>query len=191
LTLSVPDFDVWYDALITTYFGERFGVPLGAGFSALMRWLPQLHPYRSRQLLGEDAFYDQVYLATHLVYTHNDYGQLALDPSVLPQEHDFLLATFQQIIEDNDPETYAEFVDTLESLGHTAADEPAIGRALDGLMMAQNADGSWGALDVEDIYDRYHPTWTAVDALKAYAYRGTRSSADFSSISLSRHTARH
>lgn len=34
----------------------------------------------------------------------------------------------------------------------------------------QNADGSWGDVEAEDIYDRYHPTLTAVDGLRDYAW---------------------
>jgi hypothetical protein len=42
------------------------------------------------------------------------------------------------------------------------------------LLATQNADGSWGDMEAEDVYERYHPTWTAIDGLRAYAWRGTR-----------------
>ena len=34
---------------------------------------------------------------------------------------------------------------------------------------SQNKDGSWGDVTDKDIYQRYHPTWTAVDGLRDYA----------------------
>jgi hypothetical protein len=40
------------------------------------------------------------------------------------------------------------------------------------LLSQQNPDGSWGDTDAEDIYSRYHPTWTAIDGLRDYRWRG-------------------
>ena len=37
---------------------------------------------------------------------------------------------------------------------------------------SQNKDGSWGDVTDKDIYQRYHPTWTAVDGLRDYAFQG-------------------
>jgi hypothetical protein len=48
------------------------------------------------------------------------------------------------------------------------------GTAMDYLLATQNPDGSWGDVEAEDIYDRYHPTWTAIDGLREYAWRGER-----------------
>jgi hypothetical protein len=42
------------------------------------------------------------------------------------------------------------------------------------LLAEQNPDGSWGDTEAEDIYERYHPTWTAIDGLREYAWRGKR-----------------
>jgi hypothetical protein len=29
-------------------------------------------------------------------------------------------------------------------------------------------------MKADDIYDRYHPTWTAIDGLREYSWRGRR-----------------
>ena len=170
LRRTLPDYNLWYDALITTYFGDRFGVAHGASFAQLMRWRSGLQPYPDRRQLGEDAFYDLVYLITHLVYTHNGYGQRPSDPVAMAPELAYLRGSFQQVIDDDDPETYAEYVDTLRSFGLSATDEPRIGWAMARLMALQNPDGSWGDPGERDVYSRYHSTWTAVDALREYRW---------------------
>ena len=42
------------------------------------------------------------------------------------------------------------------------------------LLANQNEDGSWGDTDEEDIRTRCHTTWTAIDGLRAHAWRGER-----------------
>jgi hypothetical protein len=72
-----------------------------------------------------------------------------------------------------DPETMGEFLDTLKSFG-LPEDHPLIVKGLSYLLSHQNPDGSWGDVEAEDIYERYHPTWTAIDGLREYAWRGER-----------------
>jgi hypothetical protein len=49
-------------------------------------------------------------------------------------------------------------------------------------MQEQNDDGSWGDPGEENIRTRCHTTWTAIDGLRAYAWRGERvSRSDFKS----------
>ncbi|MEE8408576.1 MAG: hypothetical protein V3T05_03130, partial [Myxococcota bacterium] len=146
---TIPDPDIWYDALIATYFGDRFGVPFGASFAELMAWRDELLPYRDRAYLGEVAWYDQAYMVTHLVYTHNDYGQRRLDPAMLPEEYAFLLRAFEVVLVDDDAETFAEFVDTLKAFGHTPLSDADMARAIEAILASQNADGSWGQIDGE------------------------------------------
>src|SRR5438309_4605385 len=72
-----------------------------------------------------------------------------------------------------DPETNGEFLDSLKAFGLTE-NHPLIRKGMDYVLATQNADGSWGDVDAEDIYQRYHPTWTAIDGLREYAWRGER-----------------
>jgi len=74
-----------------------------------------------------------------------------------------------------DAEMCGELLDTLKSFGLTDAD-PLLRKGLDYLLAQQNGDGSWGDTDTDDddIYARYHPTWTAIDGLRDYAWRGLR-----------------
>ena len=161
-------YDIWYDALIKTYTGDTYGVPLGAHYVDVLRWLPTLRPYRGRENNNPD-FYDTIYAITHVVYTLNDYDKYRLKPQWLPQEYEFLKTNLKEAITDEDAETLGEFMDTLKSFGLTESDPP-IRAGTDYLLSHQNRDGSWGDINEEDIYDRYHPTLTAVSGLCEYAW---------------------
>lgn len=165
---------IWLFALTRTYTGERHGVRLGASFAEVLKWLPDMRPYPSpeRNRDGSD-FYWAIYAVTHVVYTLNDYSSYKLQPAWLPDEYAFLKRNLTQAIEMDDPEMLGEFLDTLKSFG-LAETHPLIRKGMDYLLTSQNEDGSWGNPDAEDIYERYHPTWTAVDGLREYAWRGER-----------------
>ena len=163
--------DVWYDALITAYVGERAGITLGASYREVFRWLPALRPYRAGEGVGEAEFYDTVYALTHVVYTLNDYGQLRLSPRWLPREFEFLRANLREAVRARDADMLGEFVDSLRAFGLTERDA-AVREGVEYLLANQNADGSWGDAAARDIYLRYHPTWNAVAALSDYRWRG-------------------
>jgi hypothetical protein len=164
--------DVWYDALIMAYTGERAGVPLGASYAEVFRWLPALRPYRNHAAgEGGEEFHDTAYALTHVVYTLNDYGQRRLSPRELPAEFEFLRANLRAAVALGDADMLGEFVDSLRAFGLTERD-PEIRAGVEYLLANQNEDGSWGDADESDIYLRYHPTWNGVAALSRYAWRG-------------------
>jgi hypothetical protein len=162
--------DVWYDALITSYSGEHYGVMLGASYADVLKWLPTLRPYREDNRTS-DEFYDTVYAITHVVYTLNDYSLYKLDPRLLPFEFKFLRDNMAVAIMQKDADMLGEFMDTLRAFGLTT-DDPLMRKGMDYLLAHQNRDGSWGNTRERDIYLRYHPTWNAVAALSEYAWRG-------------------
>jgi len=178
--LRIPDYNIWYDALITVYFGERFGTAHGATFGQLMRWRAQLIPYPSREEIGEDAYYDLVYLVTHLVYTHNDYNLRRISPAKSPREYEYLKRNFAVVMADEDGETFAEFVEILKAFGHAPETDARMAEAIQSLLGSQNADGSWGEVDEKDVYNRYHYTWTAVCALIDFRFAGERAAVESS-----------
>ena len=163
-------YDVWFDALITAYTGDRYGVMLGAPYAQVIRWLPSMRPYRWRDEGTENDFYSTVYSITHVVYTMNDYSKYRLSPKSLPDEFAYLKSNLEESIRMHDPETMGEFLDTLKSLGMKDSD-PLIRSGMDFLMSTQNPDGSWGDPKTDDIYLRYHPTWTAIDGLRDYKWQ--------------------
>ena len=110
-----------------------------------------------------------------MIYTLNDYGSYQLAREWLPQEFAFLKANLKAAIAAEDAESLGEFLDTLKCFGLTEAD-PLIATGIDFLLASQNSDGSWGDPHTEDAYQRYHPTWTAIDGLRDYAWRGQRAS---------------
>jgi hypothetical protein len=162
-------YDVWYDALITAYVGERYGVVLGARYVDVLKWLPTLRPYRGSENGANPEFYDAVYAVTHIVYTLNNYSIYRLKPSWLPQEFEFLRANLKEAVSQRDADMLGEFMDSLRAFGLTT-DDPPMRAGMDYLLSHQNADGSLGNLKEKDIYDRYHPTWNGVAGLSEYAW---------------------
>ena len=157
-------------ALIRTYSADRYGVTLGARYSDVIRWLPQLRPYCG---VDDPEFYDTVYFVTHIIYTLNAYNRYRLSPRWLPDEFDFLKTHLLTAISMDDPEMVGECVDSLKAFGleHT---HPLIRRGVRYLLSMQNDDGSWGDSKSSDGYLRYHSTWTAVDGLRDYAWHGEK-----------------
>jgi hypothetical protein len=164
-------YGIYVDALTRTYFAERLGVTLGARYLDVIKWAPTLRPYRGRENGDNPDFFDSIYAVTHVVYTLNGYSLYKLSPRWLPDEYEFLRANLVEAIAMEDPDSMGEFLDTLKSFGLTEND-PLIRKGMDYLLATQNSDGSWGDVAAEDIYDRYHPTWTAIDGLREYAWRG-------------------
>ena len=164
---------LWYDALIVSYNCERIGVHIGARYHEVLKWLPVMRPYRGRENGDNPDFYDCLYAITHIVYTLNDYSVYRLSPRWLPQEYAFLKTHLREAIETEDPDMMGEFLDSLKAFGLEDT-HPLIRTGMEFLLSCQNADGSWGDTDAEDVYKRYHPTWTAIDGLRQYAWRGER-----------------
>jgi hypothetical protein len=166
-------YEVWLDGLIGSYLGEQYGVKLGATYLDVLKWLPTMRPYQTYDEKHENDFIWSIYAITHVVYTLNDYSTYKLSTEGLTAEFDFLLASINKIIDMEDPETVGEMLDSLRAFGLRNEHE-SIQRGQEYLLDSQNSDGSWGDMDVEDIYDRYHPTVTALNGLRDHAWRRTR-----------------
>jgi hypothetical protein len=164
---------VWMDALIRTYVSERSGIHFGAGYAEVLKWLPAMRPYPNIADDNVEFLRDAVYAVTHVVYTLNDYSTYRLRPDWLPREFAFLKANVAAACERNDPELLGELLDTLKAFGLRAS-HPLIIRGTKYLLASQNKDGSWGDPEEENIRTRCHTTWTAIDGLRTYAWRGER-----------------
>jgi hypothetical protein len=162
---------VWYVALIRAYVADSYGVSLGATYADVLRRLPTLRPYPAA--FAEANFYDAAYAVTHIVYTLNDYDKYRLRPSWLPQEFAFLKRNLASLIEADDPETVGEFMECLNCFGLSGRG-PLIRAGTDFLLASQNADGSWGKTDNEDIYRNYHVTLAATGGLMEVRWRAPR-----------------
>lgn len=162
-------YDVWYDALITAYSGDHYGVELGAHYADVLKWLSVLRPYRGAEHGANPDFYDAVYAVTHIVYTLNNYSQYRLSPDLLPQEYRFLRDNLREAIAEDDSDMLGELMDSLRAFGLTS-DDPGIRSGMEYYLSHQNADGSWGDPKEDDIYDRYHPTWNAIAGLSEYEW---------------------
>lgn len=166
-------YEVAFYALTRTYSCDGFGAKLGVHLADVMQWLPLLRPYRGNEAGDNPEFYDTVYFVTHVVYTLNDYNRYRLPVRWLPAEFQFLQANLKEAIAMNDAEMVGEFLDSLKAFG-LGNSHPLISGGMEYLLAQQNADGSWGDPEVKDMYLRYHPTWTAIDGLRDYAWREER-----------------
>jgi hypothetical protein len=162
-------YDLYQDALIDTYSAEIAGMPIGAHYGDVVKWLPAMRPWPAHQPGNDIDYYAGIYTVTHLVYTTNGYSQFLLSPACFPDEFAYLKANLTQAVADRDPETLGEYLDSLRSFG-LDFDDPLIRAGFDYLLSVQNADGSWGEMNDPDAYGRYHPTWTAVDGLRDYRW---------------------
>ena len=165
---------VWMEALANTYVAGRCGLLFGAGYLDVLKWLPKLRPYPDGGGKEVELWRDAIYAVTHVVYALNDYGTYRLRPGWLPREFEFLQANVANACERDDPEILGELLDALRAFGLDAR-HPLIMRGTRYFLAAQNKDGSWGDPDEENIRTRCHTTWTAIDGLRTYAWRGERS----------------
>ncbi len=172
LTMMSP-WDVLVDAMIGSFTGDAYGVRLGASYADVMQWIPSMGPYRGAEGGKNADWGKQTYAITHVIYTLNGYSRYRLRPEWLPGEFAFLKSNMAENIASGDPETMGEFLDTLKSFGLTF-DDPLIRTGTEFVLSKQNGDGSWGDPADPDIYNRYHPTWTAIDGLRDYAWKGER-----------------
>jgi hypothetical protein len=163
-------YEVWCDAMITAFAGDRYGVRMGSSFEDVARWRPRMTPYPGPGDAGVARYRHAAYAVTHLVYAFNDYSRVSLRPEWFPPEFEFLTSHFTHNIEAEDLELVGEFLDTLRSFGLPETD-PRVVAGIRFLLARQNPDGSWGDPNDPDIYNRYHSTWTAIDGLRAYAWR--------------------
>lgn len=170
---TVGRYGVWNDALIRSYVGERYGVVLGAPYAEVVKWQPLMRPYRGREGSDNRDFYWTVYAVTHIVYTLNDYSSYRLDPEWLPTEFAFLQENLREAQAIVDAEMMGEFLDALKVFGLTY-EHPLLREGTEFVLSLQNADGSWGNTEASDVYQRYHPTYTALNGLRDYAARDER-----------------
>jgi hypothetical protein len=166
-------FRIWCVGLTSAWCGERFGVPLGARYGAVLRWLPAMRDYHHAWSGAPGRFEEVAYAVTHVVYTLNDYGECLLDPRWLPDEYLFLRAALPVAIANGDADLAAELLDTLRAFGVADAD-PLVRSAYRFLIDTQNADGSWGRFGARTFYTGFHATWAAVDGLRDYRWTGPR-----------------
>jgi len=170
---AMTRYAAWCDALIIAYWGEKYLAIEDARYAAVLKWLPSMRSYYPNEKPDDDDFYDLVYAITHVVYTLNDYNKFLLSPKWLPVEFEFLTNNFTNAVTLEDPEMVGEFLDTLKSFG-LGNEHPLIEQGIEYLLSVQNDDGSWGAPNSKDLYLRYHPTWTAIDGLRDYAWKRKR-----------------
>jgi hypothetical protein len=166
-TANDPDrYDTWSGALITTFFGDAYGIRLGASYRDVVQWLPRFRPFDGHD---EDVEFDAFYAATHLIYTLNRYHERRVAPSLLPEELRFIRRKLDEAIAGDDPEMVGEALDCLKATGFE--NDPQVIKGMDYLVSSQLADGTW-VEDEDDVYTAYHSAWTGIDGLRDYRFHG-------------------
>jgi len=166
-TLDDPGrYDQWYSALIVTFFGDSYGIRLGAHYRDVLQWLPRLRPYEGHD---EDMEFDIFYAITHVIYTVDRYHERSVSSSLLPAELVFLRRKLNEAIHDENPEMVSEALDCLKATGF--ANDPQVLAGMNFLVASQRPDGSWAG-DPDDLYTEYHSAWTGIDGLRDYHFHG-------------------
>ena len=161
-------YEVWYYALISLYFCERYGLHLPVSRADVMQLLPTLRPYPP----ARSRFYrDAIYAVTHIVYTFNDYNRWRVPAGMLRPERAFLKLSLPWAIKQGEADTVGEIIDSLAGLG-LADSDPLMAKGRAFLLERQCDDGGWG--DEDDEYGRFHSVWTGIDGLRDYRWRGRR-----------------
>lgn len=159
-------YDIWTDALINSYFGDVYGIPLGAPYSDVVRWISVMRPYPAQSL---DEKFDRFYAITHVVYTLNGYQSKRVSPVLLAPELEILRGSLKEAITSHDPEVIGECLDTLKAFG--LDNDAEVHAGIEYLLSSQRLDGSWTG-DKDDPYTAYHSAWTGIDGLRDYQWQG-------------------
>ncbi|KAJ8601448.1 hypothetical protein CTAYLR_005948 [Chrysophaeum taylorii] len=159
------------NALIYTFYAERVGVDVGCGYADVLRWLDGMRPYKGPFDMDEwEDYVDQCYLVTHVVFTLNNWGELALEPELLPHEYSFVREHLSVAIRQRDVHLVGEYVECLRCFGATDAD-PLVQLGIAFLLGTQGSETDrWD--EAEDAYTSYHATMVAAQALLAHNFRG-------------------
>ncbi|MCF7848707.1 MAG: hypothetical protein K9M45_07655 [Kiritimatiellales bacterium] len=172
--LECLNYDDLGDILIDTSFAHffrkkfpdsEFDVP-ETGFTRYLAQVAGL-PYTQKYTKDKDAYSDQNYYVTHVVFTAMDYGLEPMPAGALSREiRSYIESEFACVRHQvGDIDLIAEFVYCAKACGLDG--RPEVQEAVDYLLSLQHEDGSWGTdEDFEgDAYDIFHPTWTVITAL--------------------------
>jgi len=160
-------YDKFCDALIRSYFGDAYGISLGAHHRDVLRWLPRMRPYEGHD---EDMEFDAFYAATHTIYTLDRYSERRISTALVSDEIAFIKNKLKGAIEDQDPEMVGETLDCMKAAGFD--NDPEVRAGVQFLIASQRPDGAWAG-DAGDLYTEYHSAWTGIDGLRDYHFHGT------------------
>lgn len=167
---SVTVYRTLCNSLIHAFYAERAMIDVGCKYSDVLRKVATLRPYKSAGELSWESYVDQAYLITHVVFTLNNWGELALEPELLPHEHLFIRENIGVAVRERDAHLVGEYVECLRAFGATDSD-PLVQLGMAFLLRAQDpATHRWDTAG--DAYTSYHATMVACQALLVHTHRG-------------------
>jgi len=158
------------DAVIAVHFAARAGL----ASRVQLRWIlsqAARYDYRPPAELDEDRKLFQDNLVTHVIYVISDYGRLSLAKLPMRRERGYLRRGLPRLMIEGDVELVSEFVDSQRILG-LSDKTPSLARALHWLLRHQDLTGGFRGRDTDSYYDRYHSTWTAINAIRRFRFEG-------------------
>lgn len=176
--------------LISGYIAYHAGTVLGHGLAESFDRAISLRPYSSYQELSHEGFVYQGFVITHVVYAATQYNRVKINPAHLIPERDAMLLSLRELMNHQEFELLGEYLDALRSCG-IAQGDPRWLEAASWLCEHQNRDGSWGDINEENSYKRYHVTMAAVQGLRDYHNQGSGESGSCTEFLLRRHAAKH
>ena len=158
-------------ALTYAFYADAVGLNLGCSYAEVLVHAAKMRPYKGpRGFAHFDDYTDQCYLVTHVVFTLSHWGELSLEPRLLPHEYYFLKENFLVAIRQRDVHLVGEYVECLRVFGSNDADAHVkLGIAF---LLSTQSPTSHAWDDLEDPYTCYHATMVAAQGLLAHTTRG-------------------
>jgi hypothetical protein len=143
----------------------------------VLKFMPQIRPYKSLQTLGLANFQLQCYFLTHLMFILSGWGAMKLQPvmTYFIEEFLFLTTNLDVVIGLNDPELVGEFLCSLKILG--LPDDHLINQRGHLYLLATEKSGAanqgnW--LSGGNFFKKYHTAYCGLIGLKQIKYQKVR-----------------
>jgi len=167
-------FRAFTTAIVNAFYADKVGIDLGASVLDVFAHLSSLRPYRAEDELPWEEWLDQTTMLFNIIHVCSNFGELRLDPALIPEEAGYLLnpKLMQVCLREKDVHLVGELCHCMRVLGLPEGHE-GLQAGIQFLMKAQKTDGSWPArANAKDPYTRYHAAMCAVSCLHPPHFRG-------------------
>jgi len=158
-------------SLTYAFYIDSVGLDIGCSYPTILQHLKSIRPYQGpRKFRIWEDYVDQCYLATHVVFTLSNWGELSLESHLLPHEYLFIREHLPIAVRQNDVHLVGEYLECLRVFAVSDAD-PLVKLGIAFLLNTQSeSTHRWD--DHLDAYTSYHATMVAAQGLLAHNARG-------------------